>query len=108
MDIDATLKASEVEALTKENEKCCTEHVKYTYKIINEVFSKHIDKKLRQQCMSDGTFTKFLDRLAMLTGEKKRQKVTESRELKVPEVTVNYSSPVSSAQKKKENVTQVK
>lgn len=44
----------------------------------------------------------------MLTGEKKRQKVKETRELKVPEVTVNYNSPVSSAQKKKEPTTQVK
>ena len=56
-DVDASLKANESDKLNKENEKLCTEHVKYTYKIINEVFSKHIDKKLRQQCIHDGTFT---------------------------------------------------
>ena len=73
-DIDPKLKKEEVERLTKQYEKMYTEHVNYIYKIINEVFSKHTDKSLRDKCIQNGTYSKFLDRLSQLTGEKKRAK----------------------------------
>ena len=104
LDIDSSMNSAQAEKLGKEYEKLCTEHVKYTYKIIDEVFQKHTDRSLRDQCIQNGTFTKFLDRLAQLTGEKKRTKRTAGLgdDLQIPEPVYNYSSSASSAQKKKE------
>jgi hypothetical protein len=55
-------------------EKLYTENVKYTYKIIDEIFKNHTTKQLLRNCIENGTFTKFLERLSQLTGEPKRYK----------------------------------
>lgn len=76
-DIDPVSQKDVQEKLTKQYEKIYTENVKYTYKIIDEVFKNHSDIQLKQTCIENGTFDKFLDRLSQLTGEKKRTKAPE-------------------------------
>jgi hypothetical protein len=70
--------------LSKEYDKLCTEHVKYTYKTIDEIFKNHSDTALREYCIQNGIFSKFLHRLSFLTGEKQRHKkvVAQSGEIK--------------------------
>ncbi len=75
-DIDSMIDQSESERLSKEYDKLCTEHVKYTYKTIDDIFKNHSDSKLRECCIQNGIFSKFLHRLSCLTGEKKRHKKT--------------------------------
>ena len=57
------IKSTVIPGTTKKYEKMYTEHVNYIYKIINEVFSKHTDSALREKCIQNGTYSKFLDRL---------------------------------------------
>lgn len=103
-DIDKSVKKEQVDILNKKYEKMYSEHVNYIYKIINEVFSKHTDSNLRSKCIQNGTYSKFLDRLGQLTGEKKRTRVSDS--LMVPEKDEDQndsqSAKSNSAQKAKE------
>jgi len=57
----------------------------------------HIDQQLRDKCITDGTFNKFLDRLSQLTGEKKRVKVPEGGVVTMPQqitVSTTKAEPV--------------
>lgn len=49
--------------------------VKYSYKIVSEVFEKHESADLRDQCLKNGTFERFIERIGQLSSEKKRVKV---------------------------------
>ena len=75
-DIDPSLNDAAKDNLSKDFEKLYTENVKYTYKIIDEIFKNHTTKQLLDTCIENGTFNKFLDRLSQLTGEVKRSKRT--------------------------------
>ena len=37
--------------------------VKYSYKIVNEVFEKHEGAELRDLCLKNETFEKFIERI---------------------------------------------
>ena len=54
------------------------EMVKYSYKIVSEVFAKHESADLRESCLKNGTFERFIERLGHLSSEKKRVKVDRS------------------------------
>ena len=49
--------------------------VKYTYQIVNEVFSKHQGAKLREESLRNGTFERFIERIGQLSSEKRRIKI---------------------------------
>ncbi len=52
---------------------------KYSYKIVSEVFESHESAELRDQCLSNGTFERFIERIGQLSSEKKRIKVEKKQ-----------------------------
>jgi len=54
------------------------EMVKYSYKIVGEVFEKCDDASLREDCINNGTLERFIERIGQLTGEKPRKRVHQS------------------------------
>ena len=53
------------------------EMAKYTYKIVSEVFESHESAELRDKCLSNGTFERFIERIGQLSSEKKRTKAVK-------------------------------
>ena len=37
--------------------------VKYSYKIVSEVFENHAGADLRESCLKNGTFERFIERI---------------------------------------------
>lgn len=54
---------------------------KYTYKIVSEVFESHESAELRDKCLSNGTFERFIERIGQLSSEKKRTKIVKKLEI---------------------------
>lgn len=52
--------------------------VKYSYKIVSQVFETHESAELRELCLKNGTFERFIERIGQLSSEKKRTKVSPS------------------------------
>lgn len=52
--------------------------VKYAYKIVGSVFEKHDGADLREMCLKNGTFQRFIERIGQLSSEKSRKKVDKS------------------------------
>jgi hypothetical protein len=91
--------------MSKDFEKLYTENVKYTYRIIDEVFKNHSDKSLRDTCIANGTFKIFLDRLSLLTGEKKRTKLVIAADSSVTDLPRASVAVDPASKQKKENQT---
>lgn len=49
--------------------------VKYSYKIVSQVFENHESAALRDDCLKNGTFERFIERIGQLSSEKKRVRV---------------------------------
>ncbi len=47
----------------QEQEDLHIEMVKYSYKIVSEVFAQHESGELRERCLKNGTFELFIERL---------------------------------------------
>ena len=52
--------------------------VKYSYQIVSKVFENHESAQLRDECLKNGTFERFIERIGQLSSEKKRSKVDPS------------------------------
>jgi hypothetical protein len=46
--------------------------VKYSYQIVSSVFETHESAELRDSCLENGTFERFIERIGQLSSEKKR------------------------------------
>ena len=51
------------------------EMVKYSYKIVSKVFETHESGTLRDECLKNGTFERFIERIGQLSSEKRRVKI---------------------------------
>lgn len=49
--------------------------VTYTYKVLSQVFETQENSEMRDMCLKNGTFLRFIERIGQLTSEKKRTKV---------------------------------
>ena len=70
--------------------------VKYAYKIVGYVFEKHEGAELREMCLKNGTFERFIERIGQLSSEKSRKKV------EIGEIETVLLSESSSPDKKDE------
>jgi hypothetical protein len=73
-EFDASSQETDQEEQIKTINKLYHDNVRYTYRIIGELFEENKEQSLREACISNGTYKKFLDRLSQLTGEKPRKK----------------------------------
>jgi hypothetical protein len=56
------------------------EMVKYSYKIVADVFETMDSAELRENCLRNGSLERFIERIGQLTGEHKRKKVDKDSE----------------------------
>lgn len=74
--------STELQRLINKQEELHIEMVKYSYKIVNEVFEKYEGAELRDQCLKNGTFERFIERIGQLSSENKRsKKILTSKEI---------------------------
>jgi hypothetical protein len=79
---------------------------KHSYKIVGEIFAQHENAEMRDQCLSNGTFERFIERLGQLSSEKKRVKVDHSAAKKTEaskESEISKGDKMMEKKKKKEN-----
>jgi hypothetical protein len=91
---DGTVLTAEQTRFIQQQEDLHIEMVKYSYKIVSQVFERHESAEMRIQCVKNGTFERFIERIGQLSSEKKRVKVDlSSKKPSEGEAESEQSSP---------------
>eukprot|EP00347_Sterkiella_histriomuscorum_P007708 403347869 len=65
----------------KDQEELHLEMVTHTYRILSQVFETQESSELRDTCLKNGTFLRFIERIGQLTSEKKRIKAQKTEQI---------------------------